>query len=60
MNEVFLYRLFASVDQFRGLSTSHTFKVTCDQDVVLVKENALSQVDWWETWDNAHTITHHK
>ena len=44
MNEVFLYLLFASVDKFRGLSTSHTFKVTCDRDVPLVEKNTLSQV----------------
>ena len=28
---------FASVDQFREFSTSHTFEVACDRDVLRVK-----------------------
>ena len=37
MTKVYPHHLFASVDQFREFSTSHTLKVTCDRDVLRVK-----------------------
>ena len=37
MTKLYPHHLFASVDQFREFSTSHTLKVTCDQDVLRVK-----------------------
>ena len=37
MTKVYPHHFFASADQFRKFSTSHTFEVTCDQDVLRVK-----------------------
>ena len=35
--KMYPHHFFASVDQFREFSTSHTFEVTCDRDVLRVK-----------------------
>ena len=37
ITKVYPHHFFASVDQFREFSTSHTFEVACDRDVLRVK-----------------------